>query len=270
MKSFCILVVGIVCTVIFFKWDTIKEKLAESTSSFSTQSQSTSSTTYPPKKNNFTEEEVLELANAWQNGGKRRCVERLNSMKTAFDSKISCPAYHYVKSLASEVRTAIINYEHAIGHDDYRNAEWFDGVATDALRRFEMNCRWKAGVSRGDGTHSGRVEGTWEPDSGRVIVNGRAVKAFRCKYCSGYGQVRSIEVCPTCNGRGLVPNPASQVTDTINLGAGIVSMFGKGGGNIRTPNVPRENRCNSCNGQGRIQVMNACPQCGGKGEIYEP
>lgn len=261
MKYLGIFFVGIICAVVFLKWDLIREKLTESSSQ---------SVTYAPSNSNLTAEEKLELASAWQNGGKRRCVERLNMMKTALDNRISCPAYCYDKSFLTEAQTAIKKYERAIGYDDYCSAERLDNDATDAIRRFEMNCRWKSGVSRGDGTHSGLVEGTWEPDSGRVMVNGRAVRVFRCNNCSGQGQVRVTEFCPSCNGRGSVPNPAAQVTDSINMGVEIASMFGKGGDYIRTPNVPREIRCSSCNGQGRRQVIHICPQCNGKGEIYEP
>ena len=283
MKNVIIFFIGIAFAFVVLKWDFIKEKLAESSntyqnssvtyqnSSVTFQNSSESNTNYM-NNNNLSAEEDLTLASAWQNGEKSRCVNQLNNMKTVFDSKTSCPAYHYVNSLANETRSAIIRFEQAIGHDDYRNVAQCERNAIDAMRRFEMNCRWRAGVSRGDGTHSGKIEGTWEPDVGRAIIGGRSLKVIRCSKCSGKGQVQVVENCPSCNGRGRVANPAAQVTDVVNITGSVFSMLDKKGrgGNIRTPNLPREINCTSCNGQGRIKVTRQCSNCSGKGEIYEP
>ena len=270
MKSFMLFVVGILCAIVYFKWDAIKTF----TTDFLAEHRGTGGvpeTHSGDDGGTIEEEDRFQLASEWQNGGKRRCVERLNAMKTVFDSKTSCPAYHCASSVTKAARTAIIDFERAIGRDDYARIKSFDNAATDAMRRFELNCRWQAGVSRGDGTHSGHVEGTWEPDAGRVMVGGRAMRVCRCGNCSGSGSVRSIEVCSSCNGRGRVANPAAQVSDAVNMGVGIASMFGGGRvPRIQTPRVDREINCSYCNGQGRKQVTYRCSRCNGSGKIYEP
>jgi len=267
MKSNIILfVVGVLCTISYFKWDDIRifaEDVLAPRNSTSNISEANDAI--------IDDEERFQLASEWQNGGKRRCVERLNFMKKVFDSKTSCPAYHCASRVVNEARSAIIDFERAIGCDDYVRAKSYDKVATDAMRRFELNCRWKSGVSRGDGTHSGHVEGVWEPDAGRVMVGNRAMRVLRCGNCAGSGSLRNVEMCPSCNGRGRIANPAAQISDVVNMGAGIASMFGGGSApRIRTPNVPREINCDSCNGQGRIQVTHTCSQCNGSGKVYEP
>lgn len=273
MKKIMLFVVGILCATAYFKWDVIKtfaeDFLAEHKSS--DEISEPDDTSGMNDGGTIDDESRFQLASEWQNGGKRRCVERLNAMKTALDSKTSCPAYHYASPVAKAARSAIIDFERAIGRDDYIRAKSYDKAATDAMRRFELNCRWKSGVSRGDGTHSGHIEGTWEPDAGRVIIDGRAMRVMRCGKCSGSGTVRSFEVCSSCNGRGRVANPAAQISDAVNMGAGIVSMFGRGGRapRIHSPRVAREINCNYCNGQGRVPVTHSCPRCDGKGNIYE-
>ena len=274
MKSFMLIVVGILCAVVYFKWDAIKT-FAEDFLAEHRGSGETFEVVEPSEVKDdggaIDDEERFQLASEWQNGGKRRCVERLDAMKTAFDSKASCPAYHCAPSVAKAARSAIIAFERAIGRDDYVKAKAYDNAATDAMRRFELNCRWKPGVSRGDGTHSGRVEGTWEPDAGRVMVGGRAMRVMKCGNCSGSGTVRSVEVCSSCNGRGRVANPAAQVSDAVSMGVGIASMFGGGRApRVQTPRVAREITCSSCNGQGRIRVTHSCHRCDGRGQTYAP
>jgi hypothetical protein len=270
MKNFMLFVVGILCAIAYFKWDVIKS-FTEDFLAEHRDSGQISEVYSDNDDGTIDDEDRFQLASEWQNGGKRRCVERLNAMKKVFDSKTSCPAYHCAPSVTKAARSAIIDFERAIGRDDYVKAKSYDNAATDAMRRFELNCRWHSGVSRGDGTHSGHVEGTWEPDAGRVMIGGRAMRVVRCGNCSGSGQVRSVEVCSSCNGRGRVSNPAAQVSDAVNMGVGIASMFGGGKmPRIEAPRVAREINCGSCNGQGRIQVTHSCSRCNGSGKIYEP
>ena len=276
MKNFMLFVVGILCAIAYFKWDAIKtfaeDFIAEHKSSGEVSgSGGISGVDGGNDGGTIDDEDRFQLASEWQNEGKRRCVERLNAMKKVFDSKTSCPAYHCASSVTKAARAAIIDFERAIGRDDYVKAKSYDNAATDAMRRFELNCRWKSGVSRGDGTHSGNIEGTWEPDAGRVMVDGRAMRVMRCGNCSGSGTVRSVEVCSSCNGRGRVVNPAAQVSDAVSMGVGIVSIFDRGGRapQIPTPRVAREINCSACNGQGRVPVTHSCPRCNGSGRIYE-
>lgn len=277
MKNFMLFVVGILFAIAYFKWDAIKtfaeDFLAEHGGSDEiSEPGGTSRVNDGNDGDAIDDEDRFLLASEWQNGEKRRCIERLNAMKKVFDSKTSCPAYHCASSVTKAARSAIIDFERAIGRDDYVKAKSYDNAATDAMRRFELNCRWKAGVSRGDGTHSGHIEGTWEPDAGRVMVGGRAMRVMRCGNCSGGGAVRSVEVCSSCNGRGRVANPAAQVSDAVSMGVGIASMFGHGrrAPRIQPPKVAHELMCNACNGQGRMLVTHACSRCGGKGQTYEP
>ena len=276
MKNFTLIVVGILCTVVYFKWDAIKmvaeDILAGHKVPYEVSGPDGISGVDGGRDGGaIDEEDRFLLASDWQNGGKCRCVKRLDAMKKVFDSKTSCPAYRCVSSVANAARSAIIDFERAIGRDDYVRIKSFDNAATDAMRRFELNCRWHSGVSRGDGTHSGDIEGTWEPDAGRVMVGGRAMRVCRCDNCGGNGYIRSVEVCSSCNGRGMVANPAAQVSDAVSMGVGIVSMFGGGRApRVHAPNVAREIRCSYCNGQGRRQVTNRCPHCNGSGEVYEP
>ena len=284
MKNFMLFVVGILCAVAYFKWDAIKtfteDFLAEHGGAGGISGMFKGEDGGPAEEAGgpadeaggaIEEEDRFQLASEWQNGGKRRSVERLNAMKTVFDSKMSCPAYHCASSVAKAARAAIIDFERAIGRDDYARVKSFDNAATDAMRRFELNCRWKSGVSRGDGTHSGQVEGTWEPDAGRVMVGGRAMRVSRCGSCSGRGSVRSVENCPSCNGRGRVANPAAHVSDAVNVGVGIASILGGGKApRVQEPRVAREINCSACNGQGRIQTTHQCTTCNGTGKTYAP
>ena len=269
MKNFTLIVVGILCAVVYFKWNAIKA-FAEDFLAEHKSSDGISEVNGGDDGDTIDDEDHFHLASEWQNGGKRRCVERLNAMKNVFDSKTSCPAYHCASSVTKAARAAIIDFERAIGRDDYVKAKFYDNAATDAMRRFELNCRWRSGISRGDGTHSGNIEGTWEPDAGRVMVGGRAMRVMRCGNCSGTGAVRSIEYCSSCNGRGRVANPAAQVSYAVNMGVEIASMFGGGRARrIQTPHVEREINCSSCNGQGRVSVTRTCSRCNGSGRIYE-
>lgn len=270
MKNFMLFIVGILCTIAYFKWDAIKT-FAEDFIAEYNSSDGRFEISDCIDDGTIDDEKRFQLASEWQNGEKRRCVERLNAMKKVFDSKTSCPAYHCASSVTKAAKSAIINFERAIGRDDYVKAKCYDNAATDAMRRFEMNCRWKPGVSRGDGTHSGHIEGTWEPDPGRVIINGTAMREMRCGNCSGRGTVRSEEYCSYCNGRGRVTNPAAQVSDAVNMGVGFASMFGGGRApRIQAPRVAQEINCSSCNGRGLVQVTHSCSQCNGSGKIYEP
>ena len=270
MKTFALIVVGILCAVVYFKWDAIKMSAKD----FIAEHISLDGSSEMNGGNDdgaIDDEDRFQLASEWQNGGKRRSVERLNAMKQSYDYTISCPAYHYATSVANAARSAIIDFERAIGRDDYVNVKSYDNAATDAIRRLETNRQWRSGKSRGDGTHSGHIEGTWEPDAGRVMVGGRAMRVMRCGNCSGSGTVRSVEYCSSCNGRGRVANPAAQVSDAVNMGVGIASMFGGGRvPQIQAPRVAREINCSSCNGQGRVQVTHSCSRCNGSGRIYEP
>lgn len=270
MKGFLIFVIGVLAAVAFFKWDAIVDQ-------FHTISQAvfgniSSHDRYGGEEPVSDEERAL-LADEWQNGGRARSVERLNRMKQALDSKLASPGYHYAKSLANEARSAIIKFERAIGHDDYIAARHCDSKATEAIQRFEMNCRWRPGVSKGAGTHlhSGSQPGTWEPDNGYVLMNGRAVQIRICGHCKGSGSVRVQQYCSACNGRGRVANPAAQVTGAIDMAAGIAGMFGgRQAPRIQTPRVPSEITCSSCNGRGQVQGSESCSACGGQGKlVYE-
>ena len=219
--------------------------------------------------------EKLRLALEWQNVGKRQSIERLNAMKTSYDSRTSCPAYRYARSLANEARAAIIKYERAIGYDDYVNVEKCFAEASGAMQRFEMNCRWQAGVSKGSGSHmhSGQVEGTWELDSGYVQVGGRVARVRKCGKCNGHGQVSGYDGCSRCNGTGKIPNPTAQFSEGVNVFAGMLNgAASKGRGpRFRAPNVNVRSSlpCDACNGRGRISVIRQCPQCGGQGKVYD-
>ncbi|MBO4288143.1 MAG: hypothetical protein J5985_08280 [Kiritimatiellae bacterium] len=226
--------------------------------------------TQPPSEEEI--ETKLRLAEQWQNGGKVQSLQRLNQMKDEFDTTTSCPAWHYAKSVARNAKAAIIKFEQALGRDDYINVSRFEGEAEDAIRRLTQNRRWQQGVSKGQGTHlhSGSTEGSWLLDAGYVWRNGRAVREFRCPRCNAYGRLNQTVTCSSCNGRGRVPNPQAQLSDTFNQVSGLVGMFSKG----RTPRVsvpsgPREITCGTCNGRGQVSTVVTCDQCGGEGKVYE-
>ena len=209
----------------------------------------------------------------WQNGGKRKCIERLSAMKNELDRRTSCPAYSYARPLANEVRTALVKFERAIDNDDYVNVAKCEVDASNAVRRFVANCRWRPGVSKGRGTHmhSGQMEGTWELDSGYVQVGNRVAQVRRCSKCSGRGQLSVYEGCSRCNGTGKIPNPMAQVANGVNMVGGILGGVSRRGRGMRigTPNVRSTLPCDACNGRGRIRVIRQCPQCYGQGKVYE-
>ena len=214
-----------------------------------------------------------QLASDWQNGGKQKCIERLSAMKNELDRRTSCPAYHYTRALANEVRSAIIKLERAIENDDYVNVAKCEAEASNAVRRFMSNCRWRSGVSMGYGTHkhSGHVEGTWELDSGYVQLGDRVAKVRNCGKCGGRGQVSVYEGCLRCNGTGKIPNPMAQVADGVNMVGGILGGMPRRGRGMRigTRNVRSSLPCDACNGRGRVPVIRQCPQCFGQGKVYE-
>lgn len=214
-----------------------------------------------------------QLSSEWQNGGKRKCIERLSAMKNELDRRTSCPAYSYARPLANEVRTALVKFERAIDNDDYVNVAKCEVDAFNAVRRFVANCRWRPGVSKGRGTHmhSGQMEGTWELDSGYVQVGNRVVKARRCSKCSGRGQLSVYERCSRCNGTGKIPKPMAQVANGVNMVGGISGGMSRRGRGMRigTPNVRSTLLCDACNGRRRIRVIRQCPRCYGQGKVYE-
>ena len=168
-----------------------------------------------------------QLPSDWQNGGKRKCIERLSAMKNELDRWTSCPAYSYVRPLANEVRTALAKFERAIDNDDYVNVVKCEADASNAVRCFVATCRWRPGVSKGRGSHmhSGQTEGTWELDSGYVQVGNRIAQVRRCSKCSGRGQLSVHEGCLRCNGTGKIPNPMTQVANGVNMVVGILQGF---------------------------------------------
>lgn len=218
---------------------------------------------FTPYESPADDEKIL-LASEWQNGGKGRYVEKLHAMKQAYDNWTS-PPYHYASSVANEARSAIIKFEQAIGHDDYLKAHEYDHYATCAMRRLKMNRKWRAGISKGTGTHlhSGEMEGTWELDDGYEIVDGRPRRVYRCSKCYGNGRITVNERCSGCNGRGCVENPVGSIGDAVN----IVGMFGRR--QMPRINVPRTLTCTGCNGRGEVRVNRECDRCNGQGKTYE-
>jgi len=263
-----LIIIGVIC---YLKWDSSSGRngndLLPKTSHFAAEPDRH----LPPRATGerHDDEGRSRLALDWQNGGKQKCIKRLSAMKNELDRRTSCPAYQYTMAIANEVRSAIIKFELAIDNDDYVNVAKCEVDASNAVRRFVSNCRWRSGVSKGYGTHmhSGHVEGTWELDSGYIQLGDRVAKVRDCGKCGGRGHVSVYEECLRCNGSGKIPNPMAQLVGGANIVGG---MFGKGRRmRIGRPNVSSTLPCDACNGRRRIPVTRQCPKCFGQGKVYE-
>ena len=265
----------IACAICFLNWDSIVKRNGNDISQTTAPPVTKPYRQLPPRPVEDGHDNVgrSQLSSEWQNGGKRKCIEHLNAMKTELDRRTSCPAYNYARSFANEVRSAINKFERAIGCDDYVNAAKSQTEASDAMRRFMSNCRCRPGVSKWRGTHmhSGQMEGTWELDNGYVQIGNRVAQVRRCGKCSGRGQLSVYEGCSRCNGTGKIPNPMAQVANGVNMVGGILGGMSRRGRGMRigTPNVRSTLPCDACNGRGRITVIRQCPQCYGQGKVYE-
>lgn len=303
MKGFLLCLLGFVAAVVYFKWDDISRFVEEQGFSFddrpdfsggrpSHRASNPSSPTFAGRlvsDDDFeTRLEVEQLAEEWSVGGKSSAIAALNRMKEVLDYKTKCPAYHYAPKLANEARSAIIKFEEAIGYDNHKGARELGEAAADAMRRFNTNCRWKPGVSAGNGTHirSASQEGYWTPENGYRIANGGIWKVSPCRKCNKSGSVKVTENCYRCNGTGRIPNPAAQVSDALSAGTeigtqalDIFSSFskprgraqGRRSGNsfrpVRRPSVPQTLTCDTCNGSRRITRTVTCGECNGQCEI---
>ncbi len=97
------------------------------------------------------------------------------------------------------------------------------------------------------------------PLNGRQQVRGAVGAPVRnCRNCRGSGQVKVSHKCPVCNGRRRVPNPSAQVPGFNTFGSGRNRRS-------RTPNVSKEIKCPTCNGNGHIQTVEPCRKCNGSG-----
>ena len=87
-----------------------------------------------------------------------------------------------------------------------------------------------------------------------------AAPVGNCRNCRGAGQVKVFQKCPVCNGRRRLPNPAAAASG--------FNAFGQGRNRrSRASNVPKEVKCPSCNGNGRIQTVAPCGKCNGTGKM---
>lgn len=217
----------------------------------------------------MTEEEV-KLAERWQED-KPRYMAEITRMKSVLTEKTKSP-YRYDRRYAEKLSAAIRDFGDAVNYDDFIVVPQRHNKAKDELMRFENTCEWQSGISKGYGTHmrSGNAEGSWVPDPGYVMVRRGgelvAMRELRCNGCRGTGYKIQRINCPTCNGRGRVPNPMAQVGNAVNM-IGAITGGRRGRNHPRMPRQPSEINCSSCN-RGRIEQRIVCPDCGGRCKIY--
>ena len=279
VKKLLIFVVGFACAIALVKheeivsWVQERCALADRTDYMESDGGVVTSTPLTPERE-------LELAQAWENGTKRICLDRLRILRKSLFERSACPAYKYNDRYRQAAESALSQLESAIGRDDYIVAPRARSEAEDAMRRFETSCYWKSGVSKGSGTnmHSGSREGTWEPDRGYVMMRSNsgelvARREISCGHCGGRGSVVEVVCCSSCNGQGQVNNPAYQVGSAMETTIGIMNAFGGARGrrpirpvrNNQPPTIP----CRSCNGRGSLNQTRTCTSCGGAGKQYQ-
>ena len=150
-----------------------------------------------------------------------------------------------------------------------------------AYKQFVGGCQWRQGVRHPTvaHVHSGWSKDTWEADAGWIFVNPgtsdltvrRKPVQVKCNACRGNCYIVQETYCNACNGRGVVPNPAAQVGQAVNVVGGLVNAFGggrRGRSMPRIPQGPSELRCPACNGKRKQYQKVKCPSCDGTGKTY--